>query len=132
MLCNRQNFARRQDPTRLAPRLFLLARVLHLIRERYQVVPDDYRTCRLNERLKYAMLGGEILAVNCGPNLGKQPFGVGLVSIRNHEVTIDRTYTFSPSSMSSCGSTVSILNDGTGEGEEEGGCEGAFRPRENH
>ena len=96
------------------------------------MAPDDYRKCRLNEILEYTMLGSEILAGNCDPGLGKQPFGVGLVSIRNHEVTIDRTYTFSPSSMSSCGSTVSILNDGTGEGEEEGGCEGAFRPRENH
>ena len=96
------------------------------------MVPDDYRKCRLNEILEYAMFGSEILAVNCDADLGKQPFGVGLVSIRNHEATIDRTYTFSPSSTSSYSSTVSILNDGTGEGEEEGGCEGAFRPRKIH
>ena len=120
MLCNRQNFAWRQDPTRLAPRLFLLARVLHLIRERYQVVPDDYHKCRLNEILEFAMLGSEILAPNCDPDLGEQPFGVGSVSIRNHETIIDRTHTFSLSSMSSCSSTVSILNDGTGEGGRRG------------
>ena len=132
MLYNHQNFARRQDPTRLAPRFFFLPRVLHLIREHYQVVPDDYRKCRLNEILGYAMLGDEILATNCGPDLGKQPFGVGLVSIRSHEAIIDRTYTFLPSSMSSCSSIVPILNDGAGEGEEEGGCERAFQRQKNH
>ena len=74
MLCNRQNFARRQDPTRLAPRLFLLARVLHLIRERYQVVPDDYRECPQKTILEHVKLSGDILRADCDPDLGRQSF----------------------------------------------------------
>ena len=36
----------------LTPQFFLLPHVFHLIRERYQVVPDDYRHRRVHEILK--------------------------------------------------------------------------------
>jgi len=49
---DRQNLTLGGDVMRLTPSLFLLPHVFHLIRERDQVVPDDYRHYRMDKILK--------------------------------------------------------------------------------
>ena len=66
------------DPTRLTPCFFFLPYVFHLIRERYQVVPDNHRQCRLEEILEYGRLSGRILGVDRDPDLGKKASGCGV------------------------------------------------------
>ena len=45
---------------RLTPQFFLLPHILHLVGEHCQVVPDNYRHCRLFKVLKYARSSSEI------------------------------------------------------------------------
>ena len=59
MLSNRQHLILGGGLAELTPRFFLLPHVFYLIRECYEVVPDDYRECRKVKALEYAQVKQE-------------------------------------------------------------------------
>ena len=63
-----------RDLAGLTPRFFLLPHVFHLIGERYQVVPDEYRERPQKTILEYDRFSGVILRADCDPDLGRQSF----------------------------------------------------------
>ena len=78
MLYNRQNLILGGDSTKLTPRFLSLPHIFHLIRERCQVVPEDYHRRCLRKILKSARLDSEVLSVDCDPDLGNKAFNRGV------------------------------------------------------
>ena len=119
------------DPIRLTPRFFSLPHILHLVRERYDVVPDSYCQCCLDKILEQEKSGTEILSVDCDTDLGEQAIDPGVGQHLNHKPIANWIYKSSPALVSFCSSALSIpsLQSGVGGG-ERGEHEGSSKWQE--